>query len=193
MPAEAPDGGADGGHPPAADAAWVASTPTLPDPGASMRTAFYLDVTMVVAALLLACLGLSHLPGFGPLLKVADGPFAFEASWLALVAAALLAAWWFGRRAFGRPLPLPSIPGVSARTSGIASLLLAIPASLTLFWWISAGRPRLPVGPVGWTLGIVALAALAWVAIAAGALWLGRGTEKEREAAELADNSPIGI
>jgi hypothetical protein len=159
-----------------------------------MRTAFYLDVTAVVFALLAACVGLSQLPVTGPLLTASQaGPYAWSASSLATVVVALAAAWWFGRRALQRPLTLPSIPGISAQAAGTLSFLIAVPASLTLFWWLAAGETNLPVGVVGWTMGIVALFVLTWAAVAAGALWLGRGTEKEREAAELSGDSPIGL
>ena len=92
------------------------------------------------------------------------------------------------------PVVQGTIPGVSARTSGVLSFVLAIPAALTLFWWIAArSAHRLPVGPVGWVLGLVALISLTWCAVAAGALWSGRESEKERDVAESAVGSPIGL
>jgi hypothetical protein len=159
-----------------------------------MRTAFYLDVTAVVLALLAACVGLSQLPVTGPLLTATpDGDFGLRTGPLVSALVALAAALWFARRALGRPLNLPSIPGLPARTAGLICVLLAATGALTLFWWLAAGEPNLPVGIVGWVVGIIALFALTWAAVAGGALWLGRGTEKEREAAELSGDTPIGL
>ena len=61
-----------------------------------------------------------------------------------------------------------------------------------LYWWLASGRHRLPFGPVGWFFGLAALVVLTWCAIAAGTLWLGRGTEREREA-DPTVGSPIGL
>ena len=158
-----------------------------------MRSGFYFDVSAVVAGLLLACEGLSRLPFTGWLLNASDGDYHWRASSLVLVALSLGAAVFFFLRARQRPLPLPRIPGLPATTSGVASLLLGVTAVLVLFWWTTAGEAKLPVGPVSFTMGIVALVVVAWAAVAAGALWLGRGTEKEREEAELSGDAPIGL
>jgi MFS-type transporter involved in bile tolerance (Atg22 family) len=158
-----------------------------------MRTGFYFDVSAVVAGLLLACEGLSRLPFTGWLLNAADGDYHWKSGPLALVALSLAAAVFFFLRAKERPLRLPSIPGMPAKASGIASLVLAVLAVLVLFWWTTAGEPKLPVGPVSYTMGILALVVVAWAATAASALWLGRGTEREREEAELSGDRPIGL
>jgi hypothetical protein len=42
-------------------------------------------------------------------------------------------------------------------------------------------------------MGILGLTTVAWAGTAAGALWLGRGTEREREEAELSGDRPIGL
>jgi hypothetical protein len=159
-----------------------------------MLTAFFLDVTSVVVCLVLACTGLSHLPPTGWLLNVTPGEHQWSPAYIALVLGSLALGYWFLRRAIARPLPLGTIPGVSARTSGILSFALAAPASLTLFWWIAArSASRLPIGPVGWALGLVALISLTWCTVGAGALWSGRESEKERDVAESAVGAPIGL
>jgi hypothetical protein len=158
-----------------------------------MRLGFYLEVSAVVAGLLAACEGMSRLPFTGWLLNAADGDYHWTIRALALVAVSLAAAVFFFLRAKERPLKLPSIPGMPAKTSGVASLLLAVTAVLILFWWTTAGEAKLPVGPVSYTMGIVGLLVVAWATTAASALWLGRGTEKEREEAELSGERPIGL
>ncbi len=159
-----------------------------------MFAAFFIDITVVVACLVLAFTGLSHLPPTGWLLNVTPGEHQWNTSYIILVVGSLILGYWFLRRAIARPMPLGTIPGVSARTSGVVSFVLAIPAALTLFWWIAArSAHRLPVGPVGWALGLVALISLTWCAVAAGALWSGRESEKERDVAESAVGSPIGL
>lgn len=158
-----------------------------------MRSGFYFEVSAVVGGLLLACEGLSRLPFTGWLLNAADGDYHWHLKGVALVILSLAAAVFFFLRAKRRPLPLPSIPGMPAKTSGIASLVLAVIAVLILFWWTTAGEAKLPVGPVSFTMGIVGLAVVAWAGVAASALWLGRGTEKEREEAELSGDAPIGL
>ena len=77
-------------------------------------------------------------------------------------------------------------------TGTTGSLLLGAASSLMLFWWLASGRHRLPFGPVGWFFGLAALVVLTWCAVAAGALWLGRATEREREA-DPTVGSPIGL
>lgn len=159
-----------------------------------MLPAFLIDITVVVACLVLACTGLSHLPPTGWLLNVRPGEHHWQLGYILLVVGSLITGYLFLRRAIRRPMPLGTIPGVSARTSGIVSFALAIPASLTLFWWIAARtKGVLPVGPVGWVIGLVALVSLTWFCVAAGALWSGRESEKERDVAESAVGSPIGL
>lgn len=161
--------------------------------GAYMRFGFFVDATLVAAAMVLLWIGLSHLPPTGWLgAKVpADGQWHFE--YLALAIGAVLLALWAGRRALQRRLPLPRIPGVSARTGGFAALLVAVVGSLTLSWWLVAGTARLPVGTVGWILGLFALLLPTWCAVAAAALWLGWGTERERESVDPSVGVPIGL
>lgn len=158
-----------------------------------MRAAFYAEITGAVAALVLLWTGLSTLPPTGWIYNAAPGEDAWtaRAAILALVGAA--AAFTFARRAIRRRMPLPPIPGVPARVGGVAAFVLAVPASLMLFWWIRASRAQLPVGPVGWILGLIALGALAWGAVAAGALWSGFEAERERELAEVRPEKPIGL
>ena len=158
-----------------------------------MRSGFYFDVSAAVVGLLLACEGLSRLPFTGWLLNAADGDYHWGAGPLVLVIVALAASVFFFLRARQRPLPLPSIPGLPAQVSGYASLVLAVFAVLILFWWTTAGESKLPVGPVSYAMGIVGLVVVAWAATAASALWLGRGTEREREEAELSGDAPIGL
>ena len=156
-----------------------------------MRTAFYLDVTAVVGGLLLMWTGLTHLPPTRWLFA-GERNIGWELGSIALAVIGAALAWWRYRQAVSAPLPLPSIPGVAARTSGIGSLLLGMASSLMLFWWLASGRHRLPFGPVGWFFGLAALVVLTWCAIAAGSLWLGRATEREREA-DPTVGSPIGL
>ncbi|HEX5817916.1 MAG TPA: hypothetical protein VFY20_03505 [Gemmatimonadales bacterium] len=158
-----------------------------------MRSGFYFEVSAVVVGLLLACEGLSRLPFTGWLLNAADGDYRWSLGAITLVVLSLAGAVFFYLRAMQRSLPLPSIPGMPAKTSGIMSLVLAVMAVLILFWWTEAGEPKLPVGPVSFGMGIVGLATVAWAGIAASALWLGRGTEREREEAELSGDAPIGL
>ena len=158
-----------------------------------MRSGFYFEVSAAVGGLLLACEGLSRLPFTGWLLNAADGDYHWRPGATALVILSLAAAVFFYLRAKGRRMPLPSIPGLPAKTSGVASLVLAIFAVLILFWWTTAGEAKLPVGPVSYTMGIVGLVVVAWAGIAASALWLGRGAEREREEAELSGDAPIGL
>lgn len=156
-----------------------------------MRTAFYLDVTAVVAGLLLMWTGLTHLPPTRWLFA-GDRLIGWQLGSVALAVIGAALAWWRARQAVSAPLPLPTIPGVPARTSAIASLLLGCASSLMLFWWLASGRHRLPFGPVGWFFGLAALIVLTWCAIAAGALWFGRATERERDA-DATVGSPIGL
>lgn len=159
-----------------------------------MLTAFLIEVTAVVACLVLACTGLSHLPPTGWLLNVAPGEHQWNAFYVVLVLGSLILGSWLLRRAIARPLSLGTIPGVSARTSGAIAFVLAIPAALTLFWWIAArSKGLLPVGPVGYALGLVALVSLAWFTVAAGALWSGRESQRERDVAESGVGEPIGL
>jgi hypothetical protein len=158
-----------------------------------MRSGFYFEVSAVVAGLLLACKGMSRLPFIGWLLNAADGDYRWTLGAVALALISLAAAVFFFLRAMQRPLPLPSIPGMAARTSGIASVVLAVTAVLILYWWTEAGEPKLPVGLVSFGMGILGLTTVAWAGTAAGALWLGRGTEREREEAELSGDRPIGL
>jgi hypothetical protein len=159
-----------------------------------MLTAFLLEVTAVVACLVLACTGLSHLPPTGWLLNVTPGDHQWNAAYVGLLIGSLTFGYWFLRRAIARPLSLGTIPGVSARTSGAAAFLLAIPSALTLFWWIAArSANRLPVGPVGYALGLIALVSFTWFAVAAGALWSGRESQRERDVAESGVGEPIGL
>jgi len=156
-----------------------------------MRTAFYLDVTAVVAGLLLMWTGLTHLPPTRWLFA-GDRSIGWELGSIVLSVVGAALVWWRARQAVSAPLPLPSIPGVAARVSGVGSLLLGTASSLMLFWWLASGRHRLPFGPVGWFFGLAALIVLTLCAIAAGSLWLGRATEREREA-DPTVGSPIGL
>jgi len=158
-----------------------------------MRAGFYFDVSAVVVGLLLACEGLSRLPFTGWLLNAADGDYRWSAGAIVLAVLSLAGAVVFFLRAMRRSLPLPSIPGLPAKAGGILSLALAVTSVLILFWWTQAGEPKLPVGPVSFVMGIIGLATVAWAGIAASALWLGRGAEREREEAELAGDAPIGL
>ena len=158
-----------------------------------MRSGLYFDVTAAVVGLLLACEGLSRLPFTGWLLNAADGDYHWRLGSVTLVILSLAAAVFFFLRAKQRPMPLPSIPGLPAKASGLLSLLLGVTAVLILFWWTTAGESKLPVGPVSYAMGIVGLVVVAWAATAASALWLGRGTEREREEQELSGDAPIGL
>lgn len=156
-----------------------------------MRTAFYLDVTAVVGGLLLMWTGLTHLPPTSWLFA-GDRTISWQLWFVVMAVFGGVVAWWRYRQAVAAPLPLPSIPGVAARTSGVGSLLLGVTASLMVYWWLASGRHKLPFGPVGWFFGLAALVVLTWCAIAAGSLWLGRATEREREADQTV-GSPIGL
>lgn len=158
-----------------------------------MRTAFYLEVTAAVAGLILLWSGLSQLPPTGWIYNSAPGEdvWSVQALLLALVGGAV--AVYYTRRAIARRMPLPPIPGLSARAGGLLAFALAIPASLMLFWWIAANHSQLPVGPVGWALGAFALGTLAWGSVAAGAIWSGREAERERELAESRPEKPVGL
>lgn len=159
-----------------------------------MLTAFLIEVTAVVACLVLACTGLSHLPPTGWLLNVTPGEHHWNLAYVVLVLGSLGLGAFLLRRAIARPLSLGIIPGVSARTSGFVAFVLAIPAALTLFWWIAADtKGVLPVGPVGYALGLVALVSLTWFTVAAGALWIGRESQRERDVAESGVGEPIGL
>jgi hypothetical protein len=157
-----------------------------------MRTAFYLNVTAVVGGLLLLWAGLVNLPPTRWLLAGDERSVGWQMGSIALAVFGGALAWWRARQAVSAPLPLPSIPGVAARTSGLLSLFLGMASSLMVFWWLAVGLHRLPFGPVGWVFGLVALLVLSWCAIAAAALWLGRGSEREREA-DRTVGSPIGL
>jgi hypothetical protein len=156
-----------------------------------MRTAFYIDVTIVVGGLLLLWAGLAHLPPTRWLLA-GDRSVAWQLTSVSLALIGGFLAWWRGRQAISAPLPLPPIPGMPARTSGVGSLLLGGASSLILYWWLANGLHRLPFGPVGWFFGLASLIVLTWCAIAAGSLWLGRESEREREA-DPTVGSPIGL
>lgn len=156
-----------------------------------MRTAFYLDVTAVFGGLLLMWTGLTHLPPTSWLFA-GDRTIGWQLYFVALALLGAAFAWWRYRQAVAAPLPLPSIPGVAARASGVGSLLLGLASSLMVYWWLASGRHKLPFGPVGWFFGLAALVVLTWCAIAAGSLWLGRATEREREA-DPTVGSPIGL
>lgn len=150
-----------------------------------IRARFFAEVTVISAALVLTWTGLSHLPPTGPILNVVPGTHTWNPAYVALAVASAVAAWWLAKSALGRRLPLPPIPGVKAQVAGTVSALLAVPASLVLFWWLAAGAKRLPVGSVGWVLGIVALGSLTWMTVAASLIWLGYEAERERDMAEL--------
>src|SRR5688572_7852711 len=102
----------------------------LSPPGVPMRSGFYFEVSAVVVGLLLACEGLSRLPFTGWLLNAADGDYRWSVAALALVALSLAGAVFFYLRAVRRSLPLPSIPGMAAKASGLMSLVLAVTAVL---------------------------------------------------------------
>jgi hypothetical protein len=158
-----------------------------------MRFAFYSEVTGAVAALVLAWSGLSTLPPTGWIYNAVPGEDAWTLKALALALVGLAAAVLLARRAIARPMPLPPIPGVPARTGGVVAFVLALIGSLMLFWWIVAGRDQLPVGPVGWALGALALGTLAWCSMAAGALWTGPEAEREKERSEARPGTPVGL
>lgn len=158
-----------------------------------MRTAFYVEVTAAVTGLVLFWSGLSTLPPTGWIYNAVPGEDAWtaQAIFLALAGGALAA--YFTRKVIDRRMPLPPIPGVSARVGGLGAFALAVPASLMLFWWIVADRAQLPVGRVGWVLGFLALGALSWGTVAAGAIWSGREAERERDLREARAEEPVGL
>jgi len=166
----------------------------IPSPSEStMRTAFYAEVTAAVAGLVLLWAGLSTLPPTGWIYNALPGEdiWSAQAALLALAGGAL--AVYYTRRANLRSMPLPPIPGMTARAGGIFAFVLAIPASLMLFWWIAARDTQLPVGPVGWALGAFALGTLAWGSVAAGAIWSGREAEREQDLREARPEKPVGL
>lgn len=158
-----------------------------------MRAAFYSEITGAVAALVLFWRGLSTLPPTGWIYNAAPGEDAWTtpALLMALIGGAIAVV--LARRAIARKMPLPTIPGVHAKTGGTVAFVLALISSLMLFWWIAASRAQLPVGPVGWALGLVALGSLAWMTMAAGALWTGWEAEKEAERTEARPGTPVGL
>lgn len=158
-----------------------------------MRAGFYAEVTGAVAGLVMFWSGLSSLPPTGWIYDRTPGQDAWTLGAVALAGVGLAATVFLARRAIRRRLPLPPIPGVSARTAGIVAFALAVMASLLLFWWIAASRSQLPVGPVGWAVGAIAIATLAWSATAAGALWSGPERERERERTEARPGKPVGL
>ncbi|MCU0620205.1 MAG: hypothetical protein MUC69_01725 [Gemmatimonadales bacterium] len=158
-----------------------------------MRTAFYFDATAIVASLLLAWTGLSHLPPTSWLVTRASPQQWSLFYGLLVVAAAGLAAWRWPL-AVRRPLRLPPIPGVKARTCGWVALGLAVLSSLTLYWWLAAGARALPtVGAVGFWIGTIAIGAVTWGLVAAGALWLGDNALRELEHEEAASSAETTI
>ncbi len=158
-----------------------------------MRVAFYAEVTGAVAALVTGWAGLSTLPPTGWIYNAVPGEDAWTVKALLLAVVGIGAAVVLARRAIARPMPLPPIPGVPARTGGLVAFALAILSSLMLFWWIAASRSQLPVGPVGWAIGVLALGTLAWGTMAAGALWTGPEAEREKERSESRPGTPVGL
>lgn len=158
-----------------------------------MRSAFYFDATAIVASLLLAWTGLSHLPPTSWLVTRST-PQQWSLFYGALVAAAAVLALWRWPLALRRPLRLPAIPGMEVRTCGWLSLGLAVVASLTLYWWLAAGARALPtVGAVGFWIGTVVLGAVTWGLVAAAALWLGDNALRVRDELEAASSAETTI
>jgi hypothetical protein len=164
-----------------------------------MRRALLLDTFIIILALLVCWASLATIPATNWVLaRAGEQPLGWSLQpllALLLLVLAVAVIVWRARHARALPLPLPPIPGLPVRAAGYLAAALAGLGTLVLFWWLVAGARNLPVGRIGFGVGVVAITVPTVLSLAGSLLWLGRTGTKADEA--LAEDEviqrPVGL